>query len=103
MVRAVVAMCALAGCGRFGFADHSAADAPRADAPDAAHDAAIDGTPLPAGLIAWWPMDDDPTDGTIDDIAGGHDAQCATGVSCPTSVPGKHGNALHVDGTQYAL
>jgi hypothetical protein len=101
-VRAAVALCVLAGCGRFGFGDRPARDA-ATDAAVTMRDGAIDTPATPSGLIAWWPMDDDPGDGTIDDVAGGgHDATCATGVSCPTAVPGKHGNAIRVDGTQFA-
>ena len=104
-MRAAVALCVLAGCGRFGFGDEPTRDAATDTAVtthDAA-DAAIDTPAVPAGLIAWWPMDGDPADGTIDDVGGGgHSATCAAGVSCPTSVPGKHGNAIRVDGSQFA-
>jgi hypothetical protein len=102
-------MCVLAGCGRFGFGDHPAGDARAidstgtSDALDAAADSASDAPIGLAGLLAYWSMDDDPTDGIIDDIGpGGHEAHCVVGVSCPTQVAGKHGNALHVDGNGFA-
>jgi concanavalin A-like lectin/glucanase superfamily protein len=106
-VRGVVLLVLVAACGRFGFGSQPAIDASATvdgDAPASdASDAAIDGPALPAGLIAWWQMDDAPGDGVLDDsTGGGHTARCVAGVSCPTAVAGKHGNAIRFDGTQFA-
>jgi hypothetical protein len=104
-VRGAVVLALVAACGRFGFGNEPTVDAPTAVDADAAADASDAATdaPLPAGLIAWWQMDDAPGDGVLDDSTGaGHTARCVIGVSCPTSVPGKHGNAMRFDGTQFA-
>ena len=98
---AALALTVAAGCGRFGFGD-GARDAARDGAADA-NDAAADANAQLPGLIGYWPMDNNPIDGTIVDVSGGgHTATCAAGVSCPTQIAGKHGMAIHVDGTQYA-
>ena len=82
---------ALAACGRLNV---DAMDAPGIDV-------AID-SGLP-GLTAYYPMDDDPSDGVIDDVTGNaRVARCIAGVSCPTSVPGHRGNALAFSGAHYA-
>jgi hypothetical protein len=101
-VRGVVVALTVAGCGRFGFGTRIAPDAAPDGTADAA-DAATDATPQLPGLIGEWRMDDDPSDGVLDDSSGGgHPATCATSVSCPTAVAGIHGNAIRVDGAQYA-
>lgn len=100
-VRVVAIALTVAGCGRFGFG--SAPDAAARDGAADASDAAADATTQLPGLIGYWPMDNDPIEGTLLDASGGgHVATCAIGVSCPTTVAGKHGNAIRVDGTQYA-
>ena len=92
------ALAGLLGCGRFGYQviDASARDAE----PDAASDA---DTRLP-GLLAWYAMDDDPSDGTIDDSGGSaRVARCVVGITCPTTATGHRGNAAAFDGiSQYA-
>jgi hypothetical protein len=71
-------------------------------------DGGIDGVPIDAdmrlpGLTAWYAMDDDPSDGVIDDAAGSaRVARCIAGVSCPASLPGHRGNAFAFTGTEYA-
>ena len=48
-------------------------------------------------------MDDKPSDGMIDDVGGGgHTATCEVDTSRPTTEVGTHGNAIRVDGTQFA-
>ncbi|MGN6123189.1 MAG: hypothetical protein ACTHOJ_09565, partial [Sphingomonas oligoaromativorans] len=90
-MRGVVLALTVAGCGRFGFG--GAPDAARDGAADVA-DVAADGSSLLPGLIGYWPMDNDPSDGTLVDASGGgHAATCATSVSCPTTIAGKKGNA----------
>jgi hypothetical protein len=97
---------ALAGCGRFGFggtADGGVAALDSAPVDVRPADAAPDAFQIP-DLIAEYSMDDDPSDGVIDELIGGHGAHCIPGVSCPTSVAGHRGNALAFDGaTQYAV
>jgi hypothetical protein len=88
----------LAACGRQNFGDQI--DAPVADSE--VIDVVDADTRLP-GLLAWYGMDDDPSDGTIDDGGGNaRVARCVAGVSCPTQVAGKRGMATAFDGTQYA-
>ncbi|HUJ61395.1 MAG TPA: LamG domain-containing protein [Kofleriaceae bacterium] len=82
-----LAVVVVAACGRTGFDARS--DATPRDAPP-------DG--LPAGLVAWYPMD--TFDGTtlVDATGNGHGASC-TPPACPTLVtPGRVGNALAFDG-----
>lgn len=79
----------LAGCGRLGFGSYD----PATDAP------ALDAYVIP-GTIAHYPMDDDPSDGVIDDTSGGRrPARGVAGGSCPTQIAGKAGKAIHFDGT----
>lgn len=77
----------LAGCGRFGFGDHSQVDA----AADAAADAV-------SGLVVAYSMDDDPSTGTIHGSVPGYDCAC---TFCPISTPGRIGNAYSFDGTNH--
>jgi hypothetical protein len=84
----------MVGCGRLGF-DGQASDGGLADASLGGADAAraIDaaGGELPAGLVAWYPFDDDPGDGVLDATGHGHDGACAT---CPTQAAGPVGGAF---------
>jgi hypothetical protein len=101
-----VALVLLVGCGRFGFGGGGgggggggAGDAPI----DHTIDLAIDADERLPGLLAWYRMDDDPSDGTIDDGGGAsHVARCINGVSCPVWVAGHRGMALQFDGSTSA-
>ena len=102
-VRGVAIALTVAGCGRFGVGTTATSDASDASRDTALADVMTDGKPMLPGLIGYWTMDDNPGRGALTDSSGGaHDAICATGVSCPTAIAGVHGNAIHVDGTQYA-
>jgi hypothetical protein len=90
-VLAVVALLGGSGC-RFGFGTDTDPDA----AADAQSDAASD-----ASLVAHFTMEDDPADGALEDSAGTHRAVCGQGVTCGTSVAGKIGMALHLQGLQF--
>jgi hypothetical protein len=102
MVRVAV-LVALVGCGRFGFGDDGD-DPPDAPATDAGIDAApgidggVDAMPDPS-LTVHYPMEDDPSDGQIDDASGnGRNAICVAGVTCPNQASGYAGEALQFDG-----
>jgi len=57
-----------------------------------------------AGLVAGYPLDDDPARGMIRDASGhGHDATCTPGVSCPAHTTGPTGGALVFDGATSVL
>ena len=71
----------LASCGRLDF-DVGVGDA----GPDAD----------PSGLVAWYPMDDDPSTGTVTAIPAAFTAQC---TACPTKTAGKIGGGYAFDGT----
>ncbi|MBV8761341.1 MAG: LamG domain-containing protein [Deltaproteobacteria bacterium] len=102
-MRGVVLALTLAGCGRLGFSGSSDASRDTTSDTTTMLDVGPDARAFPSGLLAYWPMDDDPAKGSLDDASGnGHIALCATGVSCPTMIAGVHGNAIHVDGSQYA-
>jgi hypothetical protein len=74
-----------AACGRIGF--------------DPRIDAALD-----PSLVAWYSCDAVLGDGVVTDLTGhGHDASCTVGVTCPTIVPGVHGNACSFDGISQFL
>jgi hypothetical protein len=74
----------IAGCGRVYFDDR--VDAQLGPYPDA------DPSTLPSGLVAWWPLDDDPSGGSTRDASGnGHTAVC---TRCPTRVAGARGGAF---------
>jgi hypothetical protein len=80
------------GCGRLGFDG------------DPPNDGNVDGPPSFRGLTVRYAFDDDPTDGVVPDSTGrGLDARCIVGSSCPTSAPGRYGNALHFDGAAHVL
>lgn len=88
----------VAGCGRVGFGPLGDAG-PGADAPA---DAPVDADPLAVGLLAWFPMEDDPSDGRLDDASGNaRDARCV-GAGCPTQVTGRVGSAAQFSGAQCA-
>jgi hypothetical protein len=80
----------LAGCGRIGF-DLGAGDA-LAGGDTLAGDAVID-----ADLVAWYPMDTDPTLGVPDATANHIDGTCTI---CPVMDTGVHGGAYRFDGTK---
>jgi hypothetical protein len=95
-VRVVASLALLAACGRENFGEQHDAPVPIPD------QRSIDADPRLPGLLAWYGMEDDPSDGTSDDAGGGaRVARCITGVSCPTQVAGVRGNAVAFDGTQY--
>jgi hypothetical protein len=91
-------MCALAsgcetGSDPVGSAPDASGDADAAiDAPDAAI------PPIPAGASLRLQMETDPAVMIID-AAGGHTVSCSTG-SCPSRVPGKHGNGYQFSSHQ---
>ena len=69
----------------------------RIDAPPDAR-AWLDAPPdaaLPLGLVAWWKLDDDPSDGVLDSSGHGHTGTCSG--TCPTLVAGKLGMAYAFD------
>lgn len=80
----------LAGCGRLQFEPRQDAGASRPDITP------IDVVPLdsslPAGLIAWYPMDD--TASNTSDVIGGVNGTCGTVQKCPVPTPGHHGGAF---------
>jgi hypothetical protein len=89
----------LAGCGRLGFDPGAPRDGDLVFGDGVRPDITpIDVVPLdsslPAGLIAWYPMDDTATNTA--DVVGGVNGTCAVG-ECPTSIPGHHGNAFLFD------
>ena len=108
-VRAVVVLWLLAACGRLGFGDHRGRrerDHRRAVARcggDAASDSASErgGARRPARVVADGRRSE-PTARLTDVSGNGHGATCAIAVSCPTTIAGKHGNAIRVNGTQFA-
>jgi hypothetical protein len=58
--------------------------------------------PIDPSLVAWLAMDDDPSDGRIDDSAGGdHPAFCGLGVTCGTGVMAKAGSGLKLVPDQF--
>ena len=77
----------LAGCGRFGFVEGQPADAARDDIDLLADE------PVGTGLIGFWQFEDDFSDSTTTDEAGGHDATCPQGL-CPARMNGPRGTAL---------
>jgi hypothetical protein len=104
----VLALVAVAACGRLDFGANTNAsgngngttDAP-AQWPDGAAapiDAAV------AGLVAYWPMDQfipgQPSGGRFVDVIGAHDAMCTT---CPTVTTGVVDNAAVFDGQTSCL
>jgi hypothetical protein len=78
------------GCGRVDFA--ATADAPS----DLAVDSPADAFQVP-GLLAYFPFDDDPTDGVDNRALGAGLAGCLT--TCPTLVQGVSGSAYQFNGT----
>jgi hypothetical protein len=92
-----IACVTLIACGRVAFdargtggMDADVADVRVADASDAS---AI------TGLIAWYPMDDDPQSGTVRDLSPNHlDGACVTD-KCPAVANGKIGAAFQFDGS----
>jgi len=103
----LVGMLLLAGCGRFGFGEHSFSDAGPGDgfggaidAPDgpmAPVDVKMIDAGLPPGLVVWLPLDDTSA-ASVADVVSGFGGTC-TGTECPTSTAGHHGNAFLFDGT----
>lgn len=100
MLRFAIAGAVVAtGCGRLGFSDQARDAATDAtDATGAPPDAEL----MLPGLVVAYRMEDEPSDGIVDDATGkGHDGRCVTSVSCPTSTAGKRGGGLQFDGSQY--
>lgn len=56
--------------------------------------------PYHDGLVAWYPMDDDPSDGTVEDATlRGLDAHCDPEAGeCPRAADGRVGRSVEVDG-----
>ena len=61
-------------------------------------DARTDAQPGDPSLLAWFPMDDDPSDGAFDASQYHRDAICDP--RCPTSTTGIRGAGFAFDGTQ---
>lgn len=56
---------------------------------------------VPADLVLWFPMDDEP-DGVVTDASGhGHDATCVP--ACPSSTAGRVGRAYAMDGATHLV
>lgn len=72
----------LAACGRLQFEPREAG--PDGRGLDASVDAAV-----PAGLVAWFPLED--SDGMFSERVAGNNGSCV-GSGCPVSVPGRVGN-----------
>ena len=91
----------LVACGRENFElRDDAAISTEVDAPRAI-DATTDADPRLPNLQAWFRMEDDPSDGAVDDASGaGRLARCVPSVNCPTWIGGKVGSAMQFDGTQ---
>lgn len=87
---------AASACGRIGFdAQTSASDAPAVNGDTAS------GYPGPFDhLLIWYPMDGDPAAGAVDASGNHRDAACGT-ATCPTSVPGRHGQAFDLPAAAY--
>lgn len=56
------------------------------------------GSSLNAGLVGWWPLDDDPNDGVFDASGSGNDGSCV--AACPELDPA---GFYRFDGTQVAV
>jgi hypothetical protein len=103
-MRRVLVLLALAACGRFNYDLADAADPSLVDAAtDASSDVPVDADPLQSGLVAWYPMDSDPSGGMIADASGNaRHAQCLAGSTCPTQEAGRIGNAVRFFGSRCA-
>jgi hypothetical protein len=98
----VAALLLLAACGRFGFTGsgddgNGSGDGGRgADGDGVSTD---DGS-TSSDLIVWYRMEDNVTDGTLDDSAGiDQAAHCTVGVSCGINVAGKIGQGVALNGS----
>jgi hypothetical protein len=83
-----LATISLLGCGRNGFDTRPA-------------DSGLDDAVLDPSLVAHLTMDDDPSDGDLDDAVGTRRAVCWLGVTCGTSTAGRIGGALHLQDQQF--
>lgn len=94
--RAIAAV-AVAGCGRVGF-DAVDLDTVGLDAVDADQG---EGAPVVAmsDLVAWYPMRTFDGGLLVDATGHGHDGTCSS--MCPQLAPGRYGNGLAFDGTQW--
>ena len=81
--RLVIISVLATACGRIGF------DTVGGDGPDTAPS---------EGLLVWFRMEDDPTDGVFDSSGNGFTGTC-TPARCPVVVAGKIGRAFRFDGT----
>jgi len=87
-VRYLSLLLVLAACGRLRFDEVPPRDAAPSDGADAAA----------SDLTVWLRMEDDPTDGRLEDSAGGdHPAVC---TSCGTATPGHIGQGTVFDAAQ---
>jgi hypothetical protein len=87
-VRATFALWLIAGCGRIGFDGASVI----------VGDGQVGGDgPVDPSLLAWYPMDDDPSLGARDTSGYHRDAAC--NPACATSTTGVHGGAFAFDGS----
>jgi hypothetical protein len=60
------------------------------------------GAAIDPALVLWYGIEDDPADGQLVDSAGGdHAAACVTGIACGTAAPGRVGQGLRLEGSQF--
>jgi hypothetical protein len=102
MLRPIAIACLVtaSACGRVAFdvTDSRVADAAvDTDLAEMQDPDVGDATAIP-GLVAWYPMDDDPTSGKLLDRSPNHlDGTCATDA-CPAVATGKLGTSFQFDG-----
>jgi hypothetical protein len=105
MYRWLAPALALVACGRFNFGqlDGGEAAGDGGDGGDGDAAPAADADPLTLGLVAYYPMEDDPSDGKFEDASGNNrHAMCVAGSTCPVSIEGRHGNAVRFFGARCA-
>ena len=86
---------AAVGCGRYGFGPLGEASPDDGAAGDGAGEDATGDSAMPS--VIRYPMDNDPTSGTIPATVTAHNATCTL---CPTATAGHRGGAYAFDGNQ---
>jgi len=97
---AIACIVTATACGRVAFeaTDGRAADAAIDTETTDAQDSGDSDAAVIAGLVAWYPMDDDPTSGKMLDRSPNHlDGGCATDA-CPAVATGRLGTSFQFDG-----